>query len=132
MLPSAIFTMSKTSCFRAKRDKNPVGFILLTGLLQRSPKRQIGERKVGRGGTVYEMNVGPRKAARADYENNLTVVKKDGGVAHFFHNGLSARRNNLAFLTLWQQTIVKMASGFFHNGPAGWRLDSNPGEKPVS
>jgi hypothetical protein len=33
--------MSKTSCFRAKRDKNPVGFILLTGLLQRSPKPQI-------------------------------------------------------------------------------------------
>jgi hypothetical protein len=88
-------------------------------------KRQIGERKVGRGGTVYEMIVGPRKAARADYENNLTIVKTRGGVAHFFHNGPHACHNNLVFLTLWRQTIVKMASGFFHNGPAGWRLDSN-------
>jgi hypothetical protein len=65
------------------------------------------------------MNVSPRKAARADYENNLTVVKKEGGVAHFFHNGPSACRNDMAFLTLWRRTIVKMASGFFHNGQAG-------------
>jgi hypothetical protein len=55
-------------------------------------------------------------------DNNLTIVKTKGGVAHFFHNGPSTCHNNMAFFTLWRQTIVKMASGFFHNGPAGWRL----------
>jgi hypothetical protein len=78
------------------------------------------------------MKVSPRKAAGADYENNLTIVKKGGGVAHFFHNGPSACHNDMAFLILWRQTIVKMPFGFFHNGPAGWRLGSNRGEKPVS
>ncbi len=95
-------------------------------------KRQIGERKLRRGDTVYDMKVSPRKAGRADCETNLTIVKTRGGVAHFFHNGPSACHNNMAFLTLWRQTIVKMASDFFHNGPAGCRLGSNHGEKPVS
>jgi hypothetical protein len=87
--------------------------------------RQIGERKLRRGDTVYDMKVSLRKAPRADCENNLTIVKTIGGVAHFFHNGPSACHNNMELLTLWRRTIVKMASGFFHNGPAGWRLGSN-------
>jgi hypothetical protein len=71
------------------------------------------------------MKASPRRAARAECENNLTILKTRGGVAHFFHNGPSACHNNMAFLALWRQTIVKMASGFFHNGPAAWRLCSN-------
>jgi hypothetical protein len=59
-------------------------------------KRQIGERKLRRGDTVYDMKVSPRKAGRADCETNLTIVKTRWGVAHFFHNGPSAPRNNMA------------------------------------
>jgi hypothetical protein len=46
-------------------------------------KRQIGERKAGRGDTVNEMIVGPRKAARAIYEKNDQCENKRGCCALF-------------------------------------------------
>jgi hypothetical protein len=84
-------------------------------LVQLSLRAQIGRR---RGDTAYEIKVRRVKAERGDADDQPTIVKTVGGVAHFFHNGLPACRNKLAFQTLWRWTIVKMACGFFHNGPA--------------
>src|SRR5216683_1484770 len=75
-----------------------------------------------RGDTTYEIKVRPVKVARGDADDQPAIVKTVGGVALFFHNGPPACRNRLAFQTLWRRTIVKMAFGFFHNGPAGFTI----------
>jgi hypothetical protein len=72
------------------------------------------------------MNVGPGKAARAEYENNLTVLKKVGVVAHFFHNGLSARHNKLGIFNFMATDHCENGVWFFSQC-CGW---VGPGFEP--
>jgi hypothetical protein len=54
--------------------------------------------------------------------NNLTIVKKRGCVANFFHSGPSACHNSMEFRALWRQTTVKNAFAVFHSGPMSFTM----------
>src|SRR5262249_21895655 len=61
----------------------------------------------GRGGVVQKW------ADSGNIGTNLTIVKKRGCVANFFHSGPCACHNSVEFRALWRRTTVKTHSLFF-------------------
>src|SRR5262249_47262901 len=53
---------------------------------------------------------------------NLTIVKKRGCVANFFHSGPCACHNSLELRDLWRCTTVKNAFAVFHSGPVSFTM----------
>ena len=67
-------------------------------------------------------NLVQKWANSGNIATSLTIVKKRGYVANFFHSGPCACHNSVEFRALWRRTTVKNAFAVFHSGPVSFTM----------